>query len=177
VRQAAILLSSHGFTALPVVDDDDRLIGIVTEVDIVRDRFPRDLRYHHAYTDYVTDTVDDFIPIVPATVDAVITAPVSAMSADSDVVDVVTAMLDTGVRSMPIVHDSRLVGILTRRDLVRALARDDQAIAADVRRRLHRYGHPIAGAWKFTTVRSSSAESSTMLPTRIWPPCWLKRRA
>ena len=71
-----------------------------------------------------------------------ITAPVTAMSADSDVVEVVTAMLDTGVRSMPIVHDSRLVGILTRRDLVRALARDDQAIAADVRRRLHRYGAP-----------------------------------
>lgn len=121
---------------------NQRLIGIITEADIVRDRFTRDLRYHHAYTDYVTGTVDHFIPTVPVTVGAVVTSPVTAISADSDVVDVVTAMLDTGVHSMPIVHDSRLVGILTRRDLVRALTRDDQAIAADVRRRLHRYGGP-----------------------------------
>ena len=81
VKQAAILLSSHGFTALPVVDDDDRLIGIVTEVDIVQDRFTRDLRYYHAYTDYVTGTVDDFIPTVPATVGAVTRLRQSLLSA------------------------------------------------------------------------------------------------
>jgi hypothetical protein len=41
---------------------------------------------------------------------------------------------------MPIVDGSRLVGILTRRDLVRALAHDDRAIAADIRRRLRTCG-------------------------------------
>ena len=70
------------------------------------------------------------------------TAPVTAMSAESHVVDVVTAMFDTGVRSTPIVDRSRLVGILIRRDLVRALARDDHAIAAPVHRRRQMYGGP-----------------------------------
>jgi len=46
----------------------------------------------------------------------------TAMSADSDVVDVVTAMLHADAHSMPIVDRIRLVGTLTRRDLVRALA-------------------------------------------------------
>ena len=48
VKYAANLLSAHGFTALPVLDDDGRLVGVVTEADLVRDRFPRDARYHPA---------------------------------------------------------------------------------------------------------------------------------
>jgi CBS domain-containing protein len=41
---------------------------------------------------------------------------------------------------MPIVDGSRLVGIVTRRDIVRVIARDDTTIAADVRHRLEIYG-------------------------------------
>ncbi len=44
VKEAAALLATNGFTALPVVDDGDRIIGIVTEADLVRDRVPRDPR-------------------------------------------------------------------------------------------------------------------------------------
>src|SRR5581483_12010995 len=96
----------------------------------------------HAYTNYVAGAMDDFLATATPTVDAVMTAPVTAMNANADVVDVVSEMLDTSVRSMPIVDGARLVGILTRRDLVRALARDDQAIATDVRHRLRLYGGP-----------------------------------
>src|SRR5438270_6785063 len=51
VKEAATLLAVNGFTALPVLDDDDRLIGIVTEADLVRDRFPYDPRYRHLHPD------------------------------------------------------------------------------------------------------------------------------
>jgi CBS domain-containing protein len=44
IKEAAAVLAVNGFTALPVVDGDDRLIGIVTEADVVRDRVPRDAR-------------------------------------------------------------------------------------------------------------------------------------
>ncbi len=85
----------------------------------------------------------DGAPHAPAaTVGAVMTTPVIGMGVGTDVVDVVTAMLDDRVRSIPIVDGSRVVGIVTRRDLVRMLARDDQAIAADVRHRLAMYGVP-----------------------------------
>ncbi|WP_291412894.1 CBS domain-containing protein [Actinophytocola sp.] len=40
IKAAAGLLATHGFTALPVVADDDRLIGIVTEADLVTTRGP-----------------------------------------------------------------------------------------------------------------------------------------
>jgi CBS domain-containing protein len=50
------------------------------------------------------------------------------------------ALLEAGHRSMPIVDGTRLVGIVTRRDIVRVIARDDRNIAADVARRLEIYG-------------------------------------
>ena len=38
IKEAATLLAGNGFTALPVVDSDERLVGIVTEADLMRDR-------------------------------------------------------------------------------------------------------------------------------------------
>jgi CBS domain-containing protein len=142
VKYAAKLLASNGFTTLPVLDGDGRLIGILTEADVMRGRFPRDPRYHHAFDGDILGA--DETPQVPAVaVDAVMTTPAIGMGAGADVVDVVTAMLSACVRSMPIVDGSRVVGIVTRRDLMRALVRDDdRTIAADVRHRLAMYGGP-----------------------------------
>ena len=46
VKDAAELMAARGFTALPVLDADGDLIGLVTEADVVRGRFPHDPRYH-----------------------------------------------------------------------------------------------------------------------------------
>lgn len=135
VKDAANLVASHGFTALPVLDDD-RLVGIVTEADLIRDRFPHDARYRH----------DNDRPTVPGiTVADVMTTPVSAMAATTDVADLITTMLDKRIRAMPIVDGAGLVGIVTRRDLVRVIGRADDQIATDVRHRLANYAGP--GRW------------------------------
>lgn len=134
VKEAAVLLAEHGFTALPVLDEDDRLIGIVTEADVVRDRVPRDPR-----TLIHADHLDAAVP-VSTTVREVMTTPVIAMGPGTDVALLGKALLESGFRSMPIVEGSVVVGIVTRRDIVRAIARDDDTIAADVRHRLEIYG-------------------------------------
>ena len=135
VKYAANLLSAHGFTALPVLDADGRLIGVVTEADLLRDRFPRDARYRQG-----EDTVADDPPA--GTVGGVMTTPAVGMGAGTDVVDLVRVLLEDRIRSMPIVDGAHVVGIVTRRDLVQALARDDEVISADVRHQLAIYGGP-----------------------------------
>ncbi|HWD03238.1 MAG TPA: CBS domain-containing protein [Amycolatopsis sp.] len=131
-KEAAEVLSENGFTALPVVDDDERLVGIVTEADLIRGRIPADARTAHLRPE----------PPAPvgATVAQVMTSPVTAMSAGTDVADLCQALVDAKIRAMPIVDGSRLVGIVTRGDVVRTLAREDSAIASDVRHRLEIYG-------------------------------------
>jgi len=130
-KAAAELLAMHGFTALPVVDDDDRLIGIVTEADLIRNRVPADPRKAHLHIAQ---------PDSPATVGEVMTTPVTAMSTGTDVAELCQALVDARIRAMPIVDGSAVVGIVTRGDIVRMLAREDIAIEHDVQHRLEIYG-------------------------------------
>ncbi|WP_246122208.1 CBS domain-containing protein [Pseudonocardia cypriaca] len=62
----------------------------------------------------------------PAVADVMTHAPV-CMGPDDDLADVVSAMLDAGIRSIPITEDGRLVGIVSRRDVLRVVARGDAA--------------------------------------------------
>jgi len=140
IKEAAGLLATHGFTALPVVDDDDRLIGIVTEADLVRDRIPRDPRAR------ILPAYQPQTSPVTTRVGQVMSTPVTAMGPGADVADLASALLDARQRSMPIVDGSRVIGIVTRRDIVRTVARDDATVAADVQHRLEIYGGE--GRWR-----------------------------
>jgi CBS domain-containing protein len=129
-KEAAALLTSHGYTLLPVVDAYDNLVGVVSEADLIRGRIPRDPR-----------TLIDDNPPPPTEPAARLVADV--MTADPVVVDttmdtviVTKLMLERHLRALPVVDGDRLAGILTRRDLLRTIARDDRDIARDVRHRL-----------------------------------------
>lgn len=128
VRGAAALLVSHGFTALPVVDGDKRLVGIVTEADLLRNG-------------YVDETSGK-------TVGEVMTSPAVAMDADAQGSVIARVLVDDHIRCLPIVDGSKVVGVVTRRDLVRVLARADTTVAAEAQRVLDLYG----GGRKWTVV-------------------------
>src|SRR2546423_1797200 len=101
VQDAAALLAARRFTALPVVDDDDRLIGIVTEADLVRDRFPRDPRslIHggpHAESVAVSETVGEGM-----------TPPVAVMGPGKDIASLTKTLPDARQRPLPIADGSR----------------------------------------------------------------------
>jgi CBS domain-containing protein len=135
-KEAAELLSMHAFTALPVVDDEGRLIGIVTEADLIRGRVPADPRYVHLHHEAA---------VTAKTVGDLMTSPATAMSTGADLADLCQALVDARIRAMPIVDGSAVVGIVTRGDIVRVLAREDTDIAKDVQHRLEIYGG--SGRW------------------------------
>lgn len=134
IKDAAALLTRHGFTALPVVDDDSRLLGMVSEADVIDDRIPPDPRNRAGRGNRAGHALP------PETVGYVMTAPIVAVAPSMDVADLAVIMLRSNHRRVPIVEDGRLVGIVTRRDLLRTIARDDASIAADVRHKLEIYG-------------------------------------
>jgi CBS domain-containing protein len=128
VRGAAALLVSHGFTALPVVDHDKRLVGIVTEADLLR----------NGYVDESSGK----------TVGEVMTSPAIAMDVGAQGSKIARVLVDDRIRCLPIVDGSQVVGVVTRRDLVRVLARTDTTVAAEAQRVLDLYG----GGRKWTVV-------------------------
>ncbi|GLZ49641.1 CBS domain-containing protein [Actinomycetospora sp. NBRC 106375] len=129
VHAAAELLVHHGFTLLPVLAADGVLVGVIGESDVLRGRVLDDPRSGGADDD----------PPPPRTVREVMTRDVRTVSAWSDVADAVAPMIDRGLRSLPVVSEGALVGIVTRRDVAGVLARSDEDLRAAVSRRLDTY--------------------------------------
>lgn len=126
-RAAAEMLVSHGFSSAPVLDAEQRLVGIASEADLVRGRVVPE-----GWS--VEETPEP-------TVGSVMTpAPVSRHPGD-DLADAVALMLDLRIRALPVVDDGRLVGIVTRRDVLRLVARRELTSEAVLRRRLELSGH------------------------------------
>jgi len=133
VKEAAEVLVTNGFTTLPVVDADGLLVGVVTEADLLSGRIGVDARAL-VHSDW---------PVRPsvapaATVGGVMTTDVIFRGPHADAAELAQIMLRDRLRAIPIVTDGQLVGIVTRRDLLRTIARSDDDIAKDVRHHLER---------------------------------------
>ena len=120
VKEAARLLVDRGFNALPVVDGG-RLVGIVTEADLVPLESRPDPRSH------MLPPRGDFGE-VPHAVAQVMTAKVITLPAEEDAARAAHLMLQRSLRSIPVTDGDQVVGMVTRRDLLRVLARRDDAI-------------------------------------------------
>jgi CBS domain-containing protein len=126
VEHAAALVAKHGITSLPVLDELGDVVGIVSEADLIRQRMPHDPRSH------LRPPTDDERLAPARTVGEVMSHPVACLPPNADSADLAALMIDHDVRAVPIVDGQRLVGIVSRRDLLRTLVRADSAVALDV---------------------------------------------
>jgi CBS domain-containing protein len=130
VKEAAERLSKANVSGAPVVDDEGRLIGIVTDDDLIM----QDIRLH--YPTYI-QLLDGYIYVpgsfqrfeqefrkaIGATVGDVMTEEVVTTSEDATVEDVATIMVEKEIGRLPVLTDGKLVGIITKGDLVRAIGK------------------------------------------------------
>ena len=85
------------------------------------------------------------VPVMPATGTATAGAGALVAHPEQEVAEVLTVLRLAGLRSLPVVEDGVLLGTVTERDLISALARDDVDIGDDIRCRLAR--HQGLGRW------------------------------
>jgi CBS domain-containing protein len=121
IKVAASMLLEHAISAMPVVNEDGELLGIVSEGDLVPLETRSDPRRH------LLPTPQDRVR-VPVSIDEVMTRHVVAVPEDADVAEVARLMLDRHVKRIPVVRGNRVIGIVSRRDLLKVLARDDDDI-------------------------------------------------
>ncbi|NYD43038.1 CBS domain-containing protein [Nocardioides panaciterrulae] len=124
-KAALRLLAEHGITAMPVVDAAGALVGVVSEADLIRGAVPPDPRAHEIPVPVTSGPsphrVADLMSHVPLSV-----------RADADLTVAVELMSGTAVKSLPVLRDGVVVGVVSRRDVVAVLARSDARIAAEV---------------------------------------------
>lgn len=133
VRDAAALLRKHNIGGLPVLDGD-RLVGIITETDIVSllkvQEISDDL-WLPSPLEIIELPIREFINwnktksalsnIGETPVREIMAMPAITVSDDADIEDAAAIMLREDVARLPVVHDARLVGIITRADIVRGV--------------------------------------------------------
>ena len=123
IHQAARLMVEHGVSGLPVVDDDGRLVGIISEGDLILRQTRREQRpWWRSFFDDGEQLAREYQKAVGTTVGEVMTRTVVSISPVWGIETAAAIMRSKGIRRLPVVHDGRLVGIVTRADLIKALA-------------------------------------------------------
>jgi CBS domain-containing protein len=133
VESAVELMTAKGITALPVVDANGALVGMVSESDLLWHRVPSDPTAHirrHRDTDPENR---------PGMVVEVMSQYPLTTTPDADVAEVADMMLQHDVRSMPVLEDRNVIGIISRRDILRAVVRGDDVLTQEVQHRLDEY--------------------------------------
>ncbi|BBL67144.1 histidine kinase [Methanoculleus chikugoensis] len=133
VSEAAGLLRKYHIGGLPVMDGD-RVAGIVTETDILSLLDVGDISddlWLPSPLEVIEVPVREFInwektkraltEIGNVEVRRVMSSPVVAIDEDADIADAAAQMLHEGIARLPVLRDGRLVGIVTRADIVRGI--------------------------------------------------------
>ncbi|MBJ7450992.1 MAG: CBS domain-containing protein [Blastococcus sp.] len=140
-KYAAEIMADGGYAAVPVVNEEDQLVGIVAEADVLAGRLPPDPRLHLR-----RDASQGAGTPPPLLVRGVMTTNVRTVDATADVSDIARLFVDERLRSVPVLEHGRLAGIVSRRDVLRALVRSDDALREDVLRLVEEYTGEV-GSW------------------------------
>ncbi len=125
--QAVTLMAKRRISGMPVVDDAGNLVGMLSEGDLVR--------WHEGSTEHQTHWLEmlaegtDLAPIFLEgireqrhKVKSVMVHGAVTVTEDTPAREIARVMCDKNIKRVPVVSDGRVVGIIARSDLVRALA-------------------------------------------------------
>jgi CBS domain-containing protein len=138
LKEVARLLVEHRIGGLPVVDDDDVVVGVISESDFTIKERGADYKRDSVLDRMTGRTAEDARRVAATTAgEAMSTPPVTIEGRTAFVREAAIMMLDRRVNRIPVVERGRLVGIISRGDLVRLYAQADEQIAERLRRSLH----------------------------------------
>jgi CBS-domain-containing membrane protein len=129
IQEALRLLDDHQITTLPVVDRHGALTGIISEADLLADAGALDVP--------AGSSVRLSIPGAPRRVGELMTRLVVTVSVDGDLDEAVDLMTSTMIKSLPVIENDRVVGVVSRSDIIHLLATRDQRIRRHVTDLLH----------------------------------------
>lgn len=128
LRDVGSLLSRHRISAVPVVDAEGHLLGILAERELITADVDAAQGSGH----------------LGAQAGQVMNRNAACVHEDVDLHDVARMLLEPDVRRVLVVRDREVLGVISRRDLVRWLARSDATLTDEVRGLLNDQGQRLA---------------------------------
>jgi predicted transcriptional regulator len=133
LKTVATRMLEYGVSGMPVVVGE-RVLGVISETDILfKERTVPDRK---GVVDWLMHYAEDppLAKLDARTAGEAMTTPAVTIASGRSVADAAALMLDLSIDRLPVVDAGRLVGIVTRTDLVRAFTRKDDEVAGEIRR-------------------------------------------
>lgn len=124
VAEAAKLMLDHHISGLPVVDDVGALVGIVTEGDFLRRAETGNVKKRSRWLEFLVGPgrlADEYVHTHGRKVEEVMTREVVTIGEQASLDEVVTLMEKHRIKRVPVLRDRKVVGIVSRANLMRAL--------------------------------------------------------
>ncbi|MGC0342586.1 CBS domain-containing protein [Streptomyces sp. SLBN-8D4] len=136
-KEVARLLADHHISGLPVVDEDDKVIGVISETDLmVRQAAtpdPFDPPRRRRLPVLTRSARQQAVKAQARTAGQLMSEPPVTVRADDSIVEAARTMAQRRVERLPVLDEEhRLVGIVTRRDLLQVFLRPDPEIRDQV---------------------------------------------
>lgn len=128
VKEAAEILLSKGIGGAPVVDDEGSVIGMVTESDLIMEdvklHFPTFIHLLSGiiYLESIKAFEEKLKKAAAVKVEDVMSKKVISVTEDTSIEDIATLMIEKGISRVPVVRKGKLVGLVSKRDIVRTIA-------------------------------------------------------
>lgn len=133
LKEAAELLAQHRISGVPVVDADDHVVGVLSEGDIL---FKESGGQKKGFLErwLSMPAIDLDLKLAARTAGEAMTAPAVTIGPKRAITEAANQMINEAVNRLPVVDDEgKLIGIITRADLVRAFVRSDEEIVREIR--------------------------------------------
>ena len=126
IAEAARLMVLRHISGLPVIDTAGAVVGIVTEGDLLRRSETGTAPHHPRWVELLLGPgrlAEEFTRTHARKVGEVMTTDVASVSSETDLADLVQLMNKRRLKRLPVIDNGRLVGIVTRANLMRALVK------------------------------------------------------
>ncbi|WP_327319538.1 CBS domain-containing protein [Streptomyces sp. NBC_01235] len=136
-KEVARLLAAHRISGLPVVDEDDKVVGVLSETDLMMHQAttpdPYEQKHRAKLAELTPGGKRRTAKGKARTAGELMTRPAVTVHADDTIVQAARTMAQRHVERLPVLdEEDRLVGIVTRRDLLQVFLRPDQEIRTEV---------------------------------------------
>lgn len=128
LKEAAIQMSDNRVSGLPVVDDSTRIVGIITDSDILTYRKKINLPEYMRLLEYFIEEIDpesieeNIRVILHKKVKDVMTTRLITVTEDTYIGQIISKFAEHHISRIPVVKKHKLVGIIAREDLIKAFA-------------------------------------------------------
>lgn len=169
LQEVARLLIDRRISGLPVVDAEGHLVGVVSEADFLAKQAgpaPARLSPLRWLTGSPARAKRDAMLLHATTAGEAMSQPPITIGPDRPLSEAAALMARSSVNRLPVIQDDRVVGIVTRADIVRAFARDDSELVDVVRNAVRAVdGLRVVDVRNGVAVLSGTVAHSELVPT------------